>query len=373
MAYRCVFTGGGTGGHIYPALAVLNEFKKTYPDSEFLYVGTNGLESKIVPKNSIPFKEIPVKPHSRKSIFNIFTEIKSLVSAVIKAKKLLKEFKPDFVFGTGGYVSAPVTIAAYLLKIPVFLHEQNATPGLTNKLLNFVANKTFISYNIALKKFYRQANVIYTGNPVRSEIINTDRKDAYSFFNFEPDKTTILAFGGSIGAASINNAFSEVLKRLLAQFPQLQVIFITGERDFARYSEELKDILSLNNNLKLFSFLDKMYNAITIADIILCRAGATTIAEITAAGKCSVLIPYPYATDNHQFKNAEALRNNNAAFLIEDSKISDGNTLYELFYNLINDKSKIKSTACNAKKMGIPDAASRIVNEISSLFSGGRN
>jgi len=373
LPYRCVFTGGGTGGHIFPALAVLEEFRRRFADSEVLYVGTMGIESRIVPKRGIPFAEIGSVPHDRKKLLSIFPEISSMAGSIRKAGRLIRDFRPDFILGTGGYVSAPSMFAGWLNKIPLFLHEQNAVPGLANRMLNLLARKTFVTYEESVRHLFRQGRVIVTGNPVRREIVTVDRAEAYRFFDFSPEKTTILAFGGSIGAASINKAFASALPSLLNKYKGIQVVFITGEREFAHYSDVLKDEIAKNKCLKLFSFLDKMYYALSIADVTVCRAGATTLAEVTAAGKCTVLVPYPHATDNHQFKNAVALSARRAAFLITDSDLSATGALTENLERLIENGQEVAEVAGNAKKFGILNAAERIVDEITGSLLEGRN
>ncbi|HOD42656.1 MAG TPA: glycosyltransferase, partial [Candidatus Wallbacteria bacterium] len=268
MAIKCIFTGGGTGGHIYPALAVIKEFLKRRPDTEVLYVGTGGIESRIVPQNNIDFKMISVMGHSRKSFFSIFKEAASLYRAVREAGRIISDFKPDFVFGTGGYVSAPAAIAAKIAGVPVYLHEQNAAPGLANRFINSFAKKTFTSYSAASERFLFKKSVSLTGNPVRREIIETDAGDAYKFFEFDRSKKTILAFGGSIGASSINRAVASMIEELAAAGSGVQIIFITGERDYPQYKHLQESEINKNKCLKLFAFLDKIYYAFKISDIV---------------------------------------------------------------------------------------------------------
>jgi UDP-N-acetylglucosamine--N-acetylmuramyl-(pentapeptide) pyrophosphoryl-undecaprenol N-acetylglucosamine transferase len=369
MAVKAIFSGGGTGGHIYPALALIKEFRKRRPDSEVLYVGTGGIESKIVPENKIAFRQLAVMGHKRGSFFSAFKEIFCLYRAVREAMRIIKEFKPDFVLGTGGYVSMPSSIAAKLMGVRVFLHEQNAAPGLSNRLINLFAEKTFTSYEAAASRFIFKSAVRLCGNPVRREIIETRSDESYEFFGFDPSKKTILIFGGSIGASSINRAAASLIKDLMAARDDLQVIFITGERDYNDYRYLQESEINKNKCLKLFPFLDKIYYAFKISDILICRAGATTLSEITAGGKCSVLVPYPYATDNHQYKNAMALKEKNAAFIIDDSRLNTGGELKEIIVRLLEDKNLVERTGENALKMAMPEAASLICDEIEgSLF-----
>lgn len=369
MAIKCIFTGGGTGGHIYPALAVIKEFLKRRPDTQVLYVGTGGIESRIVPQNNIDFKMISVMGHSRKSFFSIFKETASLFRAVREAGRIISDFKPDFVFGTGGYVSAPAAIAAKIAGVPVYLHEQNAAPGLANRFINSFAKKTFTSYSAASERFLFKKSVSLTGNPVRREIIETSAADAYRFFEFDRSKKTILAFGGSIGASSINQAVASMIEELTAAGKDVQIIFITGERDYPQYKHLQESEINKNKCLKLFAFLDKIYYAFKISDIVICRAGATTLSEVTAGGKCSILVPYPYATDNHQYKNAMALVEKKAAFIIDDAALARGGELKDTVRKLINDEKLIEETGKNALSMAMPDAAAKICDEIEgSLF-----
>lgn len=373
MPYRCIFTGGGTGGHIYPALAILAEFRLRFPGAEVLYVGTSGLESRIVPASGTPFFEIGSVPHDRKRLLSVFSEFKSLAGAVARARRLIGEFRPDFILGTGGYVSAPSMFAGWLSGVPVFLHEQNAVPGLANRMLNAVARKTFVTYEESVRHLFRKGRAVVTGNPVRREIVSTDPEAAYEFFGFSPERPVVLVFGGSIGASSINAAFARALPALIKKYEGLQIVFITGERDFARYSEILREETARNKCLKLFSFLDKIYYALSIADVTVCRAGATTLAEITAAGKCAVLVPYPHATDNHQHRNAVALSSRGAALLIPDTELAASEALGAALDGLIADRGRIAEIAGNARKLGVLDAASRIVDEIAVALPEGRN
>lgn len=366
---KAIFTGGGTGGHIYPALALIKEFKKRRPDSEVLYVGTGGLESKIVPDNKIAFRQISVMGHKRGSFFSAFKEIYSLYRAVKEAKLIIKEFKPDFIMGTGGYVSMPSAIAAKLMGVKVFLHEQNAAPGLSNRFINLFAEKTFISYEAGASRFIRKSSLRLCGNPVRREIIEASSEESYNFFGFDPFKKTILIFGGSIGASSINSAAASLIEDLMSGRDDLQVIFITGERDYNNYKYLQEPKINKNNCLKLFPFLDKIYYAFKISDILICRAGATTLSEIMAGGKCSVLVPYPHATDNHQYKNAMALKEKSAAFIIDDGRLNVSKDLNEIVVRLLEDKNLVEQTGGNALKMAMPEAASLICGEIeNSLF-----
>ncbi len=365
MTVKCIFSGGGTGGHIYPALSLIDEFKRRNPGSEILYIGAGGIESKIVPDKGINFRAIPVIGHRRGSFFSMFRESAILGSAVKDAFKIIKEFKADFVLGTGGYVSMPSALAARFAGVKVFLHEQNASPGLSNRIINLFAEKTFTSYDSAKKFFWRKNTVRLCGNPVRREIIETRIDEAYNFFGFDPCKKTILAFGGSIGASSINRAFSAVIEEMLSYRNDVQVIFITGERDYPVYSHLQESKINKNKCLKLFAFLDKIYHALKISDIVICRAGATTLSEITAGGKCAVLVPYPYATDNHQYKNARALQEKDAAFIVDDGLLMECNGgLKSVIAGLIDDETLVKRTAVNALKMAMPDAASIICEEI---------
>lgn len=371
MAIKCIFTGGGTGGHVYPALAVIKEFIKRHSGAEVLYVGTGGIESKIVPENGIPFKMIKASGHSRKSYLAAFREAACLWSAVGEAKKIIRDFRPDFVFGTGGYVSAPSAIAAKLSGVPVFLHEQNAYPGLANRLINCFALRTFTSYEAAGSRFLFKKTIKLTGNPVRREIIEAAAAEAFEFFGLDPSKKTILAFGGSIGASSINRAVASMIEEFADSRSGLQIIFITGDRDYASYKHLQDSKINKNNCLKLFPFLDKIYFALKISDIVICRAGATTLSEITAGGNCCILIPYPHATDNHQYKNALALKEKNAAFVIDDASLNATDELKNLVIKLLGDDKLVEATRKNALSMAMPNAASLICDEIEgSLLTG---
>lgn len=359
---KAAFTGGGTGGHVYPALAIIKEFLKCHPNSEILYIGTSAIESKIIPSHNIPFHLIKTSSYDRKNKLSIFKNLFTTLKAIYDSIKILKKFKPHFLLGTGGYVSFPASVAAKLCGIPVFLHEQNIAVGLANKIINTFATKTFVSYENSINEFFIKKNIKVTGNPVRSEIFNTNLNEAYNFFNFSSDKKTILIFGGSKGASSINKTSAELIKELLNLDIKVQIIFITGEQEYEKY-KYLIDLQNHKNNLKLYPFLDKIYYALKISDIVICRAGATTLAEITACGCCSILIPYPYATDDHQFKNAMALFEKKAAFVIKDSELNINN-LKDLVMKLLTNEKLIKETKTNALSLAQPNAAQLICNEI---------
>ncbi|MGF7185065.1 UDP-N-acetylglucosamine--N-acetylmuramyl-(pentapeptide) pyrophosphoryl-undecaprenol N-acetylglucosamine transferase [Desulfitispora alkaliphila] len=370
---KIIVTGGGTGGHIYPALAICDYFKKKYSNVEILFIGTKkGLESDIVPNAGIPFKTITVEGLSRSNPLKASKSILKMVKGMVESYSIIKEFKPDVVIGTGGYVCGPVVMVAAMLKIPTAIHEQNAYPGITNKLLAKYAKVICLTYEES-KEYFRNAKgkIVTTGLPVREAIMNTTRREALAKLNLA-DKPTILIMGGSRGAKSINTAALKVIEEYSYK-TDAQVILITGQ---AGYEEIIENLSRIGNphinreNIVLKPYMNDMENAFAVADIIVSRAGATVLAEITAKGIPSILVPYPYAAENHQEFNARALEKGNAAFLILDKDLN-GSLLLDNINQLIQDKNRLLRMSNNSKLMGKPDAIEKIGQSIIQTLPSG--
>ena len=360
---KIVLSGGGTGGHIYPALALAREIKKLNPEASFLYIGTEkGLESDLVRREGIPFEAIEITGFKRSlSLENVKTVMRFL-TGVSKSKKLLKQFKPDVVIGTGGYVCGPVVYAASRLNVPTIIHEQNSVPGLTNKFLSRYVSKVAISFEESAQ-FFPKEKVILTGNPRGSEVVSHIGSKAIQSLGIDTNKPVVLIFGGSRGAKAINEA---VLKNIEAlKDKPYQVIYITGEVHYQSVKDEL-DLVGTPPNIIVKPFIHNMPEILPAVDLVVSRAGATTIAELTALGIASILIPSPYVTNNHQEKNAQALVADGAAMMIKESELN-GNTLLKTIDDIMLDGEKNKMMKEAAKRKGMPDSARRMFQIIKDL------
>lgn len=366
---KAVITGGGTGGHIYPAVAVALELKKR--DWDILYIGSkNSLETDITKEWDITFKGVDVAPLPRKINFKLIKSLFTNMKGLYQSRKIIKDYKPDAVFGTGGFVAGSVVLAAFLSGKSTLIHEQNVYPGITNKILSRFTNRIAINFKEAKKHFPAtvEDKIIHTGNPVREIILKTNKKDGIDYFNFFTSAKTTLIFGGSQGAESINNSLSEIYKYIIKN-DNLQLIHITGKNNY----KKVIDYLEKNNinyqdcsRIKVISYLEHMEYAYSAADLVISRAGATALSEITAKGLASILIPYPYATDNHQKFNAQFLTKNNAAKIIEEKDLNE-NILLENFKSIINDEILLKKMSKNSYDFGKRDAVNIIANKIEEL------
>jgi UDP-N-acetylglucosamine--N-acetylmuramyl-(pentapeptide) pyrophosphoryl-undecaprenol N-acetylglucosamine transferase len=362
---KIVISGGGTGGHIYPALALVREIQKETKDAEFLYIGTNnGLESKIVPREKIPFKSIHITGFKRKiSLENMKTILRFLKGAQ-DSKKLLKEFKPDIVIGTGGYVCGPVVYAAAKLNIPTIIHEQNSVPGLTNKFLSRYVNKIALCFEEA-KDYFPENKVVFTGNPRATEVIGKDGVQGRLSAGLNISMPTVLIFGGSRGARPINEAVVKSFSEL-GQKPY-QVLYITGDVHYEDVKKEA-ELVGSPQNVVIKPFIHNMPEVLSGVDLVVSRAGATTLAELTSLGIPSILIPSPYVTNNHQEKNARSLCTQGAAELLLENDLNS-KSLMKYIDSILLDKEKLINMKNKAKKMGVPDSASRFYEVIKQLVN----
>lgn len=360
---RILFTGGGTGGHIYPALAIADYIKKKYPQCHLLYVGTEkGLETDIVGKRNIPFQTIRVEGLPRKVSPALLKAGMKAFNGCLDARKIVHEFKPDVVIGTGGYVCGPMVLAAKLAGVPALIHEQNALPGITNKLLSRWVDCIMVNFAESEKYFIHPERVRITGLPVRSEVLNADQQAGLDYFGFSGDKVTLLVSGGSRGAKSINLAMAKAYPQLIQQ-SNLQIIHLTGKlshQDTIAAVKRQGIDLQKYPQIIIKPYLDEMEYALAAADFCVGRAGATYLAELTACGLASILIPYPYAAENHQQYNAQALVDHGAAMMILDQQLSE-ETLTGAIIQLLHDEPMRKKMAEQAKLSGKPDALDKIV------------
>ncbi|MEH7382431.1 undecaprenyldiphospho-muramoylpentapeptide beta-N-acetylglucosaminyltransferase [Bacillus sp. JJ1533] len=361
---KIIVSGGGTGGHIYPALALINEIKKLNPTAEFLYIGTEkGLESGIVTREGIPFKTIDITGFKRKLSFDNIKTIARFLKGVSDSKKLIKEFKPDVVIGTGGYVCGPVVYAASKLHISTIIHEQNSIPGLTNKFLSRYVDKVAICFEEA-RGFFPNEKVILTGNPRASEVIGKDGRAGRQSVGLNSSQRSVLLVGGSRGAKPLNDAFLNALSEVKTK--EYQFLYVTGE---VHYEHVLNEVKAVGNpdNVIIKPFIHNMPEVLAGVDLVVARAGATTLAELTALGLPSILVPSPYVTKNHQEKNARSLSDKGAAILRLEKELTGPQLIKDIDSILLNQK-KLEEMKKASSQIGIPDAAKRLYNVMQDLI-----
>lgn len=365
---KIIVSGGGTGGHIYPAITLIKGIKKQDKEAQIIYIGTSkGLEADIVKRAGIKFVAIDVEGLLRKISLKNFFRLVKVCLATIKMLKFLKAFKPDIVVGTGGYVSFPVLFAATILGVPTIVHEQNIIAGLCNKILSHFVTKVALGMKGA-KKDFPKGKTVYTGNPIREELISLKQQDARRFLNIETEKILILVTGGSSGARSINQAMLEV-EKYFAGDARIEILHITGKNEYedvlARLKERDLDIKKVNN-IHIYPYLYDMPQALVAADLIISRAGAISIAEITAKAKASILIPYPYATLNHQEKNARLLEKVGACKMILDKDLT-GKNLKNILVDVLEKENALLDMAQKAKSIGNIEATANFTKLVFSL------
>lgn len=365
---RAILSGGGTGGHIYPAVAIAKEIRKQYRDAEILFIGTErGLERSIVPKEGFTLSTIKVRGFERKlSLGNVLAVTESFTS-LFRVSKIIREFKPDIVIGTGGYVCGSVLLAAALMNVPTLIHEQNAFPGVTNKILAKLVDVVAVNFAEAKKYFPKNDKVKVTGNPIRSDMLSISRDEGLKEFGFSGDLPVVFVVGGSRGAKRLNESVLLMAKQCLSR-KNFQMLHMTGETQYddimKKYNSE--GIAMDTKYLSVMPYLHNMPHALAASDIIISRCGASTLSEITALGKPSILIPYPYATDNHQEYNARALEKNGAAVVILERDLS-ADLLYSEVADMLNKPEKVDRMKMKSRELGRSDAAYMIVKTAEGL------
>lgn len=368
---KIMFAAGGTGGHINPALAVAGEIRENYPDCEILFVGTKEkMESRLVPAANFDFKTIDITGFYRQlTAENIKRNIKTvfkLFRSSAQAKKIIKEFQPDVVVGFGGYVSGPVVRMAAKLGIATAIHEQNAYPGITNKTLAKKVDAVMLTNKEAEKYLEAKNPVQVTGLPVRGEMLRADRDISRAKLGVKDNQLLVLSMGGSLGAEAINNAMVDIITEH-AQDKNLYFLHAMGQYGLWVTDKLKENGVDVNaDNIELREYINDMDICMSAADIVICRAGASSLSEIEALGKASILIPSPNVAENHQYHNAMALVNASAAKLIEEKDLNK-ETMEKEFSALICDKDEIKKLSENAKSLAITDAKKRIADVIISL------
>ena len=354
---RVIISAGGTGGHIYPALAIARKIMEKEFDSEILYIGThNRMEKDIVPMHNIRYEAIEIYGLTKSNIGNDIKDLYLIPKAISKCKKIMKEFKPDIVIGVGGYVTFPVIKAAQSLGIKTFIHEQNSIPGKSNKWVAKKADLVGVSFKDSLKYF--GDNAIYTGNPTGTKALDNETIPRTKF-GLHKNKKCVLFVNGSLGSSVMNELFLPFLKN--CENEDYEVLYITGKN----YYDDLKKE-ELSSNVYLEPFVDNLSGLMKDVDLIVSRAGASSIAEITALGLPSIFIPSPYVANNHQYYNALSIKEHKAGELIEQSNVTE-ETLKKTIDKILSDSKKYKEYKENALKLSVPDSGNIIYNAIKEL------
>jgi UDP-N-acetylglucosamine--N-acetylmuramyl-(pentapeptide) pyrophosphoryl-undecaprenol N-acetylglucosamine transferase len=357
---KFILSGGGTGGHIYPAVAIANELKSRFPDAEFLFVGAQDkMEMQKVPQSGYKIEGLWIAGLQRKlTLQNAMFPFK-LIDSLWKSRKILKQFKPNVVIGTGGFASGPLLQMANSLSIPTVIQEQNSFPGITNKLLSKKANKICVAYE-NLEQFFPKEKMILTGNPVRQDLIDIKSKkaEAVHYFNLDATKKTLLVLGGSLGARRVNQLIEKELKNFEAL--DVQVIWQCGKL----YFEDYKKYNSAN--VQVLAFIDRMDLVYAAADIVISRAGASSVSELCIVGKPVIFIPSPNVAEDHQTKNAKSIVDKKGALMIKETELDSEFSL--VFEALLKDQGKQELLSQNIKLLALPNATKQIVDEIEKLI-----
>lgn len=361
---RVIMTCAGTGGHIYPALAIAETIRKHEADSEIIFIGSGrSLEKEVIPASGYDLKIIDARGFDRKKLYKNIGTFKDLISGRVQAGKIIRRFKPDLVIGTGGYVCVPVIMASHAQGIKSYIHEQNAIPGLANLWLEKYCQNVFLGFAEAASYFKNREKCIVSGNPVREIIGKRKREEAREILGFSEKDMSVLIFGGSQGAGAINS-FTIQIMPLLLEKKNIKLTFITGAYYFKAAMNDLEEKGLIDNpDLKLMAYTDQMDIHLKAADLVVSRAGALTVAEIILAGVPAILIPSPNVTGNHQYFNAKALSEKGGAHILEEAGMT-GQSLYEEMMALINDKEKLGHMSKAIAEIGYRDGAEEIYKAI---------
>ena len=365
MKYKFIISGGGTGGHIFPAISIANALKKRLPDADILFVGALGrMEMERVPAAGYPIEGLPISGLDRKNMLRNIKVVWNLLRSLVLARRIISRFKPNVAIGVGGYASAPTLRAASALGVPTVIQEQNSYAGVTNKLLAKKAKRICVAYE-GMDRFFPKEKVILTGNPVRQDLFSVEPKteEAYKFFNFDPKKKTILVVGGSLGARTINQSIIAGLDKLAET--DVQIIWQTGKF----YIEDARKAAEpfISPNLLVTDFVSRMDMAYSIADLVVSRAGASSISELCLLAKPVILIPSPNVAEDHQTQNALALVRKDAAIMIKDadSKVQ----LVDKMLEIIEDETQLNKLSNNILQLAEKNSADRIADEILKLVA----
>lgn len=360
---KVILSGGGTGGHIFPAVAIANEIKKLVPHAEILFVGALGkMEMEKVPAAGYKIIGLPIAGFQRKFSLANFKLPFLIIRSLLLTRKIVNDFKPDVVVGTGGYASGPLLRAATAKGIPALIQEQNSYAGITNKILSKKASKICVAYE-GMEKYFPKEKIILTGNPIRQDIIDvsTKRAEAQAFFKIDPSKRTILVIGGSLGAKAINEAIGADLHKI--EQANIQLVWQTGKLYFPTAKTQTERLK--NDHISALEFISRMDLAYAMADVVISRAGAGAISELCLVQKPCILVPLPSAAEDHQTKNALALVNKKAAILVKDTEAAQ--ILVDTAIKLINNEEEQKQLITNMKQMAYPNSANVIANHVIKL------
>ena len=361
QSINIIISGGGTGGHIYPAIAIANEIKLRYPEAKILFVGAKDkMEMEKVPQAGYEIKGLWISGIQRKLTLKNLSFPFKLISSLLKAGSIIRKFKPDIAIGTGGFASGPTLMVASRKGIPTLIQEQNSYPGITNKLLSKKAKLICVAYD-NLERFFPADKIIKTGNPVRQDLLSIHNKtaEAKEFFKLDKSKKTVLVLGGSLGARRINQLIEEQLAFFKDQ--EIQIIWQCGTlyvEEYLKYSQK--------ENVQVHQFLNRMDLAYAAADIIISRAGASSVSELCIVGKPTIFIPSPNVAEDHQTKNAKSIADKHGAILLKESELD---TFSIVFETLLKDKGKQQNLSENIKELALPSATNDIVNQIEKLLN----
>lgn len=359
---KYLISGGGTGGHIFPAVSIANELRRQDPDCEILFVGAEGrMEMERVPAAGYNIVGLKVEGLDRKNLFRNIKVVWNLLRSMAKVRGIIRKFQPDVAVGVGGYASGAALKVAQQMGIPVVLQEQNSFAGVTNKMLAKGAQKICVAYT-GMERFFPAEKIILTGNPVRQNLLaQINKQEAYEYFGLNPNKPTLMVMGGSLGARTINQAMIAGLERLKSS--GIQVIWQTGK---IYYQDALKAYEPYRcDEIKVTDFLSRMDYAYAVADLVVSRAGASSISELSLLGKPSILVPSPNVAEDHQTHNARALSDKGAAILVRDVEAVD--IMVDTALNTISSAEKLQSLSDNVLKLAYPNSAEKIVDEIVKL------
>lgn len=365
MVKRAIISGGGTGGHIFPAIAIADELKRRNPEVEILFVGAEGkMEMEKVPAAGYEIKGLPIVGFKRKLALSNFMLPFKILGSMIKARKIVKNFKPDVAVGVGGYASGPTLKAATMLGVPSMVQEQNSFPGKTNKILSKSVQRICVAYE-GLERFFPKEKIVLTGNPTRKDMVTVEGKkqEGYDFYGFDPAKKTILIIGGSLGARTLNESVVENLQELRES--GVQVLWQCGKLYYDRLKEELaREELG---DIEMVQFISRMDLAYAMADLVISRAGAISVSELCLVKRPTILVPSPNVAEDHQTKNAMALVEKNAALLVEDVKSKT--ELIETAMTVIKDDQMCQLLIKNIGELGKPNATADIVNQLEEMIA----
>lgn len=365
---KVLLSGGGTGGHVYPAIAIANKIKEENPDAEIVFVGTEkGIESEIVPKYGYELRTVTVQGFKRKIDFDNVKRVFKLFKGLEQSRRIVKKFKPDVVIGTGGYVSGPVLFNASMGKVPAIIHEQNSFPGVTNKILAKMVTKVLTSFEDSHVRFPEETRnkLVLTGNPVRKEILISKKSNSRRKLGIQEDKKMVLCYGGSGGSRKINDSMKVVIRNLVNE--DVAFIYATGKNFYDGFMSDISD-LQLKPYQKVVPYLEDMASALAACDIVIGSAGAISLAEITALGKPSIIIPKAYTAENHQEYNAKSIESKGAGIAILEKNLTP-ETLNDTVFKLLGDRDLLIDMSNASKEIGKPEAIDIIYKEVMEVYN----